>query len=73
MGARALRTWHGPTWRPCGDGFDQSAALSILDAIANVASGKVQCFVNRMPPDWMTADLQAQFLDVRISRSCIAQ
>jgi hypothetical protein len=45
-------------------GFDESAASGTLDAIASLAPATLQSFVNLMPSDWMTANQQAQFLDV---------
>jgi hypothetical protein len=51
-------------------GFDESAAIGTLDAIASLASVTVQSFINHMPPDWMTADQRAQLLDVWTGANC---
>jgi hypothetical protein len=57
----ALRQLHG---------FDEQAALSTLDAIAGLAPSAIDSFINQMPPDWMPADLRAEFVEVWSGTGC---
>ena len=66
--------WNGfpdPTQntRVCGGilrmfhGFDHTAATSTLSRIGALAPEVIEGFINRMPPDWLQADLRGQFLN----------
>ena len=57
----ALRRLHG---------FNETSALSTLDAIAGLAPPVIGGFINQMPADWMTADLRDAFAEVWSGTEC---